>query len=241
MGRRTDYVSFLGPPRDRNRDFTGLESRVALRVFIIPALIVSLVITSVYWYAFRDDNEDTGRVLTLADARIPSVLLPSGAATDDAGLLLAGVSIDCEEEITEWSAFQGSPTHQGCVTAPTISEDNATIEWQWTKREAVLDFRNPKKDATFFLDIDSPGGAFHGPQQIQVLLNDQPVEEFTLGVDERTLRRIGLKAGQMGTAEMAELRIRVDKPWVPAQVPEARNTDKRELGVRVFHAYVDPR
>ncbi|HEX5630674.1 MAG TPA: PQQ-binding-like beta-propeller repeat protein [Acidimicrobiia bacterium] len=130
MSRRTDYVSFLGPPRDRNRDFAGLESRVALRVFVIPALIVSLVTVSVYWYALRDDNEDTGRVLTLADARIPSVLLPSGAATDDAGLLLAGVSIDCEEEVTEWSAFQGSATHQGCFTAPTISENNATIEWR---------------------------------------------------------------------------------------------------------------
>ena len=122
-----------------------------------------------------------------------------------------------------------------------VAGDNATIEWQWTKREAVLDFKNPKKDAVFFLDIDSPGGAFHGPQQIQILLNGQPVEEFTLGVDERTLRRIGLRAAQMGSTEMAELRIRVDKPWIPAQVPEARNTDKRELGVRVFHAYVDPR
>jgi hypothetical protein len=122
-----------------------------------------------------------------------------------------------------------------------VAGDNATIEWQWTKREAVLDFKNPRKDATFFLDIDSPGGGFHGPQQIQILLNGQAVEEFTLGVDERTLRRIGLKAAQMGSSEMAELRIRVDKPWIPAQVAEARNTDKRELGVRVFHAYVDPR
>ncbi len=55
------------------------------------------------------------------------------------------------------------------------------------------------------------------------------------------MRRISLKAAQMGGAEMAELQIRVDKPWIPAQVPEAHNTDKRELGIRVFHAYVDPR
>ncbi len=40
-----------------------------------------------------------------------------------------------------------------------VAGDNATIEWQWTKKEAVLAFRNPKKDATFFLDVDSPGGA----------------------------------------------------------------------------------
>jgi len=122
-----------------------------------------------------------------------------------------------------------------------VAGDNATIEWQWTKKEAVLAFKNPKKDATFFLDIDSPGGQFHGPQQIQTVLNGQVVDAFTLGVDDRTLRRVGLKTAQMGAGEMAELQIRVDKSWTPAQVPEARNTDKRELGVRVFHAFVDPR
>jgi hypothetical protein len=122
-----------------------------------------------------------------------------------------------------------------------VAGDNATIEWTWTKREAALAFRNPKKAATFFLDLDSPGGAFHGPQQVQTVVNGQVVDEFTLGVDERQLRRVALTAAQIGDAEMAELQIRVDKPWIPAQVPEARNTDKRELGVRVFHAFVDPR
>ena len=122
-----------------------------------------------------------------------------------------------------------------------VDQINATVEWQWTKKEAVIAFRNPKKDATFFLDVDSPGGAYHGSQQIQVVLNGQPVDEFTLGVDQRTMRRVALKAAQIGDAEMAELQIRIDKPWIPAQVPEARNTDKRELGIRVFHAFVDPR
>ena len=122
-----------------------------------------------------------------------------------------------------------------------VAGDNATIEWQWTKREAVLAFRNPKKDATFFLDVDSPGGEFHGPQQIRVVVNGQTVDQFTLGVGERTLRRASLKAAQLGDREMAELQIRVDRSWTPAQVPEARSTDKRELGVRVFHAFVDPR
>jgi hypothetical protein len=125
--------------------------------------------------------------------------------------------------------------------AAEVAGDNNTIEWQWTKKEAVLAFRNPKKDATFFFDVDSPGGTFHGPQQIQVLLNGQVVEEFSLGVGQRVLRRIPLAAAQIGTAEMSELLIRVDKSWIPAQVPEAKSGDRRELGVRVFHAFVDPR
>ena len=40
---------------------------------------------------------------------------------------------------------------------------------------------------------------------------------------------------------MAELRIVVDKTFVPALTPEAASKDPRELGVRVFHAFVDPR
>jgi hypothetical protein len=122
-----------------------------------------------------------------------------------------------------------------------VAGDNATIEWQWTKKDAVLAFRNPKKAATFFLDVDSPGGAFHGPQQIQIVLNGQAIDEFTLGVEERTLRRVAMTPAQLGDAEMVELRLRVDKSWIPAQVPEARSGDKRELGIRVFHAFVDPR
>lgn len=122
-----------------------------------------------------------------------------------------------------------------------VAGDNATIEWQWTKKEATLAFRNPKKNATFYLDVDSPGGEFHGPQQIQVALNGEVIDEFTLGVDQRTLRRVQMSPAQMGDAEMAELQVRVDKTWIPAQVTGAGHEDKRELGVRVFHAFVDPR
>jgi hypothetical protein len=122
-----------------------------------------------------------------------------------------------------------------------VAGDNATIEWQWTKKDATLAFRNPKRSATFSLDVDSPGGEFHGPQQIQVALNGQVIDEFTLGVGERLLRRIQLTPSQLGEADMAELQIRVDKPWIPAQVAGGASSDKRELGVRVFHAFVDPR
>ena len=40
---------------------------------------------------------------------------------------------------------------------------------------------------------------------------------------------------------MAELRISVDKTFVPVLVLVADSKDPRELGVRVFHAFVDPR
>ena len=45
----------------------------------------------------------------------------------------------------------------------------------------------------------------------------------------------------MGTADLAELQILVDPTFVPMMVTNGASKDPRELGIRVFHAYVDPR
>lgn len=119
--------------------------------------------------------------------------------------------------------------------------DNATIEWEWTKKEATLAFKNPKKDAVFYLEVDSPSPVLHGDQQVQVMLGGQVVDEFTMSPTDRLFRKIKLPAARMGTADMAELHISVDKTFIPAQVSGANSKDPRELGVRVFHAFVDPR
>ena len=121
-----------------------------------------------------------------------------------------------------------------------IAEHNATVEWQWTKKNATLSFKNPKKDSLFYLDVDNPGSVFNEAQQVTVTLGGQAVDAFTLTPKQPELRKIPLKAAQLGTDEVAELVISVDKTYVPAVVM-AGSKDPRELGVRVFHAYVDPR
>ena len=45
----------------------------------------------------------------------------------------------------------------------------------------------------------------------------------------------------MGDAELTELQIAVDKTFVPLVVTNGASKDPRELGVRVFHAFIDPR
>jgi hypothetical protein len=121
-----------------------------------------------------------------------------------------------------------------------IAEHNATVDWQWTKKEATLSFKNPKKDCLFYLDVDNPGSVFNEPQQVTVSLRGQTVDTFTLKPKLPELRKIALQAAQLGTDDVAELVISVDKTYVPATlIPGSK--DPRELGVRVFHAYVDPR
>ena len=122
-----------------------------------------------------------------------------------------------------------------------VATQNAAIEWQWTKGEGTVAFKNPKKDAALYLDLDSPGSAMHQAQQVQVVMGAQTLEQFSLPPDQRFLKKIALPAAQMGTGELSELQIRVDKTFVPAVVTTGGSKDPRELGVRVFHAFIDAR
>jgi len=121
-----------------------------------------------------------------------------------------------------------------------VAEHNAMVEWQWTKKQATLSFKNPKKDCVLYLDVDNPGSVFNEAQQVQVHLGGTLVDEFTLQPKQPELRKVALKGEQLGTADVAELVISVDKTYVPSVI-NASSKDPRELGVRVFHAFLDPR
>jgi hypothetical protein len=121
-----------------------------------------------------------------------------------------------------------------------VATDNSMVEWQWTKGSATVTFRNPKRDSTFYLHADNPGTVFSEPQSVDLLLNGQPVDRFTLSPRQEHIQRTTLSAAQLGKADMAEVRIQVDKTYVPALLPAAHSRDPRELGIRVFHAFVEP-
>ncbi len=116
-------------------------------------------------------------------------------------------------------------------------EQDALVEWTWTKKDATIAFKNPKRDAVLYLDTDAPGSP--GDLQVQVTLGGEVVDSFVQKPTERTLRKITLPAAKMGTADMAEAHVVVDKTFVPAQA--GGSSDPRVLGLRVFHIFVDPR
>ena len=117
--------------------------------------------------------------------------------------------------------------------------DNAAIEWQWTKREATLSIRNPKKDVMLYLHLDQPS-VLPEPQQVTVTLGAEPIDSFVLEPKKELIRKPVITASQLGTADVVDLKISVDKSYVPAVITNGANRDPRELGVRVFHAYVQP-
>ena len=122
---------------------------------------------------------------------------------------------------------------------PETAADNQAVEWQWTKKDASIRFRNPKRDATFYLHYDGQPAMFDSPQSVNVYVRDGVVDTFQVTGPDQMIRRVSLKAAQFGEDEMVTIRIAVDKTFVPA-LAKAGSKDIRELGIRVFHAFVEP-
>jgi hypothetical protein len=118
---------------------------------------------------------------------------------------------------------------------------DAGVEWQWSKKQGVLSFRNPKRDALFMIELDQVARAWPDPQKVELRIGDNVVDSFSLPPGQRTLRRIALSPNQLGTGETVDMTVSVDKTFVPASVPELKSLDPRELGVRVFRAFVEPK
>jgi hypothetical protein len=118
--------------------------------------------------------------------------------------------------------------------------DDAGTEWQWSKKDATLVFRNPKRDVLLYLQLDQPAQALPGPQRVDVRIGGMSIDSFALPTGQRELRKVRLSADQLGSADTVEMTLSVDQTFVPANVPQLRNSDHRELGVRVFRAYVEP-
>jgi hypothetical protein len=112
--------------------------------------------------------------------------------------------------------------------------------WHWTKKDATLAVRNPKKDCFFYLDVDAPSPLLAMPQQITVASGSGAVlDQFVVMPKQAVLRKIAVSSSTWGTADNAELKISVDKTFVP-DLLDSSARDPRELGIRVLHAAIVP-
>lgn len=115
-----------------------------------------------------------------------------------------------------------------------IHPQDPSIEWQWTRKTATIAFRNPKKDSTLYLEYDARTDLFNPPQQVTVRIGNQVIGSFTADAKEAGLVKLPLTAAQLGDGDVTELVIEVDRTFEPG------GADTRELGIRVFHAFIEP-
>jgi hypothetical protein len=114
-------------------------------------------------------------------------------------------------------------------------------EWQWTQKSAALTMRNPRQDVNFYLQYDGRPDLFAPKlQQVSIFAGSQLVDTFAAESATPVLRKIAVPAAALGGNEMAEIRIELDQTFVPAKLP-AGGKDNRELGIRIYYAFIEPR
>jgi hypothetical protein len=119
--------------------------------------------------------------------------------------------------------------------------EDPSISWKWMQKTGVLSVRNPRRDVTLYLEYDARPDLFQDvPQQVTVSVGDQTISTFPANSAVPVLLRIPMTAAQLGTADMVDIRLALDRTFVPAKLP-AGGRDARELGIRVYHAFVEAR
>jgi hypothetical protein len=119
---------------------------------------------------------------------------------------------------------------------PEVVPERPTREFAWTKREALVSFKNPKKDVLVYLEADTTPDAFPAPPVLTLTVNDTGI---TIPIEDPApfLRKVRMTAEELGAEEWVDLRLTMNGTFVP----KARGlsaTDDRELGLRVYNVYV---
>jgi hypothetical protein len=121
-----------------------------------------------------------------------------------------------------------------------VAAEGAGREWQWSSGDATLSFRNPRRRVRLYLQTDQPARPFAEGQRVEARIGQTVIDTFTLAPGGAEMRRMEISPEQLGGADTIEMTISVDKTFVPAAMPTLKSTDSRQLGIRVFRAFVEP-
>ncbi|MBN2370623.1 MAG: hypothetical protein JXO72_09050 [Vicinamibacteria bacterium] len=118
---------------------------------------------------------------------------------------------------------------------PETDQDNPSIERTWTKKDAVLSFKNPGKDVIFYLEADTNFKAFAKPPVLRVSVGNvgvmMPIES-----SELFMKKIRFNAEHLGSEEWVDLTLALDQSFIPKDL--GINEDERELGLNVYHRFI---
>lgn len=127
----------------------------------------------------------------------------------------------------------------GWHPAEVVTEGAGRTEWQWTKKEATIAFRNPKRDVVLVLQADNPASNPNAAQNVAVQIGDQTIATIPLAADNpASVLKYPIAAAQLGTGDMVEIKFTADKTFVPALEASMKSGDPRELGARFFHVFI---
>src|SRR5947209_8006988 len=130
--------------------------RTPVRI-VLPALVVGLALAAC---GGKRDNE-------------PAVATPSVSLNKDK------VPIDSVVTVTyKFVVAQNATFDKDCWHPAEVDAKNPQNQWTWTKKTATISFKNPKKDATLYLQYDARVDLFNPPQQVTLKIGEQTIGTF---------------------------------------------------------------
>ena len=127
---------------------------------------------------------------------------------------------------------------------PETHPENPSVERMWTKKDAFVTFKNPnfntdkRTDVIVYLQGDTCVKCFTQTPELTVSVGNNVGLRFPIDGPQVFLKKIRVKAADLGTDEWTDLRLSMNESFVPKNLNPPLNDDDRELGVNVYHLYV---
>jgi len=121
--------------------------------------------------------------------------------------------------------------------SPESSPQTPTLERTWTKKDAVVSFKNPKKDIVVYLEADTNYKAFDQPPVLTMAVAGKSGVTVPIANSEVFLEKVRVKAQDLGNDEWVDLRLSMNQSFVP-KLKGVNSHDERELALLVYHLYV---
>ena len=123
--------------------------------------------------------------------------------------------------------------------APEAHAENPMIEQTWTKQNAVISFKNPKRDVIVYLEADTCVKCF-GDTRPELTLAIGPSVGLKVPIQDPDLflRKIRVKAADLGTEEYVDIKLSMNASFVPKLMSPPQSNDDRVLGLRISNVSV---
>ncbi len=121
---------------------------------------------------------------------------------------------------------------------PEAHPENPSTERTWTKQDALVSFKNPKREVIVYLEADTCVKCFKETPVLTVSVNNRVGRTLPIEDANVFLKKIKVKAADLGGEEWVDLRLSMNQSFVPKLLTPPLNNDDRDLGLLVYHLYV---
>ena len=118
-------------------------------------------------------------------------------------------------------------------------ESGSNRDWRWTTGRATIAFPNPRTAATLHLEVGGQPELLETAQRLTLEIDGTEIETLDLASEAPIFHRIDVPAESLGDGATVVLTLNVEGTFVPAELTGNENRDQRELGARVFYAFLE--